>query len=42
MLNCYGISIMDVLSVLLGPQEVMLIVVMTAVVVFIITRRSGK
>jgi len=30
------------LGVLLGPNEVLIIVVITAVLVFIITRRMGK
>jgi hypothetical protein len=30
------------LSVLVGPQEVLVIVIITAVVVFIATRRMGK
>ena len=33
---------MKILSMMLGTQEVMLLVMLTAVIVFIITRKSGK
>jgi len=41
-LKVYRDIFMDILSMMLGSQEVMVIVVVTAIVVFIIARRNGK